>query len=118
MKRIGVALLASVNIALRSLKPILFCLAVLLLTATTGFASEADDEGAVEQQVPRADAAQSVERSRSQIRDGQIRFAGESGGRRQQQHREAKEDWLQAPQSNIHRGQQRNTNSLHGSLTP
>ncbi len=42
MKRIGVALLASVDVALRSLKPILFCLAVLLLTATTGFASEAD----------------------------------------------------------------------------
>ena len=42
MKRIGVALLASVDVALRSLKPILFCLAVVLLTATTGFASEAD----------------------------------------------------------------------------
>ena len=42
MKRIGVALLASVDVALRSLKPILFCLAVLLLTASTGFASEAD----------------------------------------------------------------------------
>ena len=42
MKRIGVALLASANVALRSLKPILFCLAVLLLTASTGFASEAD----------------------------------------------------------------------------
>jgi K(+)-stimulated pyrophosphate-energized sodium pump len=42
MKRIGVVLLASVDVALRSLKPILFCLAVLLLTASSSFASEAD----------------------------------------------------------------------------
>ena len=42
MKRVGVALLASADVALRSLKPILFCLAVLLLTATAAPASEAD----------------------------------------------------------------------------
>ena len=42
MKRIGVALLASVDVALRSLKPILFCLAVLLLAASTASAGEAD----------------------------------------------------------------------------
>ena len=42
MKRIGVALLASANVALRSLKPILVCLAVLLLAASTASAGEAD----------------------------------------------------------------------------